>query len=344
MDFRRISPGELARALSSGEPPLVVDVRRRAAFGERPLRIDSAVPLELDRDPLRIPDVERTRPIVAYCLCKGEASSSRVAHYLVQRGYRNVAVLSGGFDAWLDAKLPLSPLDAERDARAVDWTDVRFDAGGSDAVVRLTPDSAFLPRVAGQNFLSGRTLPLQREMASLFVDMVDSTSLVLRSSAEQVLEVVQAFMEIVVDVGVQHCGDVHDFQGDGALLYFEGVGEAVPAAFRLREALLERRGTMPTLPLARLSLDVGPIVIGIVGTRFRQAVALVGPSVHTAAKILKLAPPGGIVATEKVLEQARRTSPELAREFRRGDAAHALTDAGSHAASLWIAPLPAVSR
>jgi class 3 adenylate cyclase len=89
-------------------------------------------------------------------------------------------------------------------------------------------------------------------MAVLFVDMVDSTRLVLGATADEVLELLQAFMEIVVDVGVHHCGDVHDFEGDGALLYFEGVGEAVPAAFRLRDGLLERRRSLPALPLPRI--------------------------------------------------------------------------------------------
>ena len=56
------------------------------------------------------------------------------------------------------------------------------------------------------------------------------------------LEILQAFMEIVINVGIYHCGDVHDFEGDGALLYFEGVGEAVPAAFRLRDACTARPG------------------------------------------------------------------------------------------------------
>jgi class 3 adenylate cyclase/rhodanese-related sulfurtransferase len=337
VSFSRISPDELAEALASAEPPLVVDVRRRAAFRERPLRIDSAVPLELDRDPLLVPDVARSRPVVAYCLCHGEASSSRVAHWLLREGYRDVAVLAGGLGAWTARALPLAPLDLARDAAAVRWMEVRLGSGAANVLEELTPDSAFLPRLAGQNFLSGRQLPLQREMASLFVDMVDSTSLVLRSSPEAVLQVVQAFMEVVVDVGVYHCGDVHDFQGDGALLYFEGVGEAVPAAFRLRDALLERRRAMPALPLARLSLDVGPVVIGIVGTRFRQAVALVGSSVHTAAKILKLAPPGGIVATASVLEQARVTSPELAREFRLLDVPGSGAASESLPGLLWIA-------
>ena len=92
-------------------------------------------------------------------------------------------------------------------------------------------------------------------------------------------------------------------------------GEAVPAAFRLRDELLLRRAELPALPLPRLSLDMGPVVIGIVGTRFRQTVSLVGPSVHIAARILKLAPPGGIVATDAIVRHARRASPEFARQF-----------------------------
>ena len=60
-------------------------------------------------------------------------------------------------------------------------------------------------------------------------------------SPEEVLRLVQAFMEIVTEVAIHHCGDVHDFQGDGALLYFTGPGEAVPATFELRQALLAKR-------------------------------------------------------------------------------------------------------
>jgi hypothetical protein len=41
----------------------------------------------------RIPEVPPTRPVVTYCLCESEASSSRVALWLSQAGYRNVSVL-----------------------------------------------------------------------------------------------------------------------------------------------------------------------------------------------------------------------------------------------------------
>jgi class 3 adenylate cyclase len=76
-----------------------------------------------------------------------------------------------------------------------------------------------------------------------------------------VLDLIQAFMEVVVEIGAHHCGDVKDFEGDGAFLYFEGPGEAVPAAFRLRQRLLERRWAVPDLPL-RASRRPRPVVIG----------------------------------------------------------------------------------
>jgi rhodanese-related sulfurtransferase len=65
--FERIDVAELAARLESDAPPLVLDVRTRAAFGVPP-GIPGALPVALDRDPLRLPDVARSRPIVAYCL------------------------------------------------------------------------------------------------------------------------------------------------------------------------------------------------------------------------------------------------------------------------------------
>jgi class 3 adenylate cyclase len=254
-----------------------------------------------------------------------------------------VAVLRGGLDTWISAGFPVEPLRRPEDFPDIPWRELSIDE-----LLRLpdsaspAPDSPFLPRIAGQTFLDGRDLPLKREMAALFVDMVGSTRLVFEKSAEAVLEIMQAFMEIVIDIGAYHCGDVHDFEGDGALLYFEGPGEAVPAAFRLRDELLRRRAELPALPLPRISLDAGPIVIGIVGTRFRQTVSLVGPSIHVAARILKLAPPGGIIATRIILQHARRTNPELARLFVALEPPPAQLEEELGDVHVWVAPPPSL--
>ena len=127
-----------------------------------------------------------------------------------------------------------------------------------------------------------------------------------------------------------------------AFLYFEGPGEAVAAAFALRDELLERRKACPDLPLPRISLDRGPLVIGVIGTRFRQTVALVGPAVHRAARILKLAPPGGIVATEPIIEHTRESDPGLARAFERSDQEFVLDQRHPNPVPIWISPPPRV--
>ncbi len=250
-------------------------------------------------------------------------------------------MLGGGLEAWIEAGHALEPLPDETPVPGLAWKEVPLsEMFRTPETTGIQADSAFLPRIAGQTFLEGRELPLKREMVVLFVDMVASMRLVLGRSAEDVLEILQAFMEIVIDVGAYHCGDVHDFEGDGALLYFEGAGEAVPAAFRLRDELLRRRAELPELPLPRLSLDMGPVVIGIVGTRFRQTVSLVGPSVHIAARILKLAPPGGIVATEAIVRHARRANPEFARQFAPHTGAGEL-DPELAGLETWLAPASA---
>ena len=338
--FRRIDAATLQGALEAPTPPLVLDVRRTGAFAERREKIPGAIPLALDSEPIRIPDVKRTRPIVAYCCCSGATSSGRVARYLLEEGYEDVSILEGGLQAWVDAGQPLAPVDFEVDIAAVPWKDFEIGAARGPAGVPLSPNTAFLPGVAGQSFLDGRELPTKRDMVPVFVDMVDSTELIVHRSAVEVLELIQIFMEAVIDVGVYHCGEVHDFEGDGAFLYFEGPGEAVPAAFRLRDELLERRGKHPDLPLPRISLDQGPLVIGIVGTRFRQTVALVGPAVHRAARILKLAPPGGIVATEPIIEHTRESDPGLARAFERADQEFVLDQQHPDPIPIWIARGP----
>jgi class 3 adenylate cyclase len=156
-------------------------------------------------------------------------------------------------------------------------------------------------------------------MVILFVDMAQSTALLYQHSAEEVLALTQAFMEEVTEITVAYCGDVKDFEGDGALLYFEDVGEAVPAAFALRDALLAKRQAYPALPLPRLSLNLGPLVIGIIGSRFRQSIAMIGPALTIAARLLKHAPPGSIIATAALLHAIRQVRPELAARFRPGE-------------------------
>ena len=308
MNLPRIAPEALLHRLELPEPPLLLlDVRRPGSLQKHPFGISGAVPIVLESDGPQLPDVDRVQEIVAYCLCAGQASSTRVAQWLIEAGYTRVSILEGGLPAWRAANLPIWQVIARPDLR---WTPL-------DRLLPTSSESGPSTLLAERAFLAGVSLPVRREMAVLFVDMVNSTSLLTTQPAERVFTLVQAFMEVVVQVAVQHCGDVHDFEGDGAMLYFSDVADALPAAFALRRQLFRARSVHALLPPARIALDTGPLVIGYVGTRDRRGLCFIGPSVNTAARILKQAPPGGIVATARVIKKGRRSAPECTEQFAR---------------------------
>jgi class 3 adenylate cyclase len=69
-----------------------------------------------------------------------------------------------------------------------------------------------------------------------------------------------------------------------------------------------------------MSLTVGEVVAGLVGSSVRHTVALVGPSVNIGARLLKQIP-AGIIASGEVVDALRLEAPALANEFQLRDLA-----------------------
>ncbi len=189
--------------------------------------------------------------------------------------------------------------------------------------------------------------PIRRRLTTLFADIAGSTSLLVHHPPEVVLGVVQGFMTLVTEVASAHAGTVKDFEGDGALLYFASMKNAVKAALAIRGRLAEGRcsiacGDGPGIA-ARMSVTVGEVVVGVVGSSMRQGIALIGPSVNIGARLLKHAPPGTIIASGEVFEELQRDAPRLADEFHQFDATFVVPGADGMTVSTYVVPpLPAV--
>jgi class 3 adenylate cyclase len=236
---------------------------------------------------------------------------------LKAEGFESAFALQGGLLAWEQAGYATVSITTEQDRITNPGAGIVPTNGASETPV-ASPAAAhahtFLPGLVG-NYLAQQELPLRKELTVLFVDIADSTATVVHQPPEVALALVQSFMEVVTNIALAHCGDVKDYEGDGALLYFESVTEATQAALAIRGALA-RMQTAHSDPLqARLSLNVGSVVIGVIGTALRRSVALIGPSINLAARLLKQVPPGGIIATETVVERLRQEAPDLAQQF-----------------------------
>ncbi len=187
----------------------------------------------------------------------------------------------------------------------------------------------------------GDGLPERRRLTTVFVDIAGSTSLLVHHQPEAVLGVVQCFLKLVAEVAAACRGNVKDYEGDGALLYFDALRDGVEAALAIRAALAEGRcdadcGGGPGVE-ARISLTAGEVVVGRVGSSSRPGMALVGPSVNVGSRLLKQVPPGGIITTGEVFESLRREAPGLAEEFRLGDAEFAVPGADGMRVATYIA-------
>jgi class 3 adenylate cyclase len=182
---------------------------------------------------------------------------------------------------------------------------------------QVTPLAEVQPFVSGlvAHSLAQPGLPIQRELAVLFVDIADSTRTVVRQPLEAALVIIQRFTRLVTEIALAHCGDVKDYEGDGAMLYFRSVEQAARAALAICAALAAAKEKEGFHLQARLSINVGDVIIGEIGSPLRRSVTLIGPMVHVAARLLKHIPPGSIIAPQAVVERLRRDAPEAASQF-----------------------------
>jgi adenylate cyclase len=131
-----------------------------------------------------------------------------------------------------------------------------------------------------------------RDVGVLFVDLVGSTSMADNRPPQEVVQLLNAFFDVVVEVVHEHGGLINQLQGDAALAVFgapvlhpDPAGAALAAACDLVAVLNER------LPGAGVGVGVsyGPAVAGNIGAESRYAYTVIGDAVNEAARLTELA-------------------------------------------------------
>ena len=106
---RKLRPVRMVKAsdlAESGDNVMVLDVRSHGYYEKGTKRIRGSSRLEPNAVSEQAAGLPKDRQIVLYCTCVREATSSKVARALEDRGLM-VSVLEGGFRAWKKAGLPL---------------------------------------------------------------------------------------------------------------------------------------------------------------------------------------------------------------------------------------------
>jgi rhodanese-related sulfurtransferase len=143
------TPDKLNTLLGAFPPPLLIDVRRPAAFDASERMLPGAIHRDPDRLGEWAGDLDIGRPIIVYCV-HGHEISQGAAAALHDRGFV-ASYMEGGFEGWAARALPLQPKPAaptlwvtrERpkvDRVACPWLIRRF----------IDPDARFLYVPPGQ--------------------------------------------------------------------------------------------------------------------------------------------------------------------------------------------------
>ncbi len=247
-------------------------------------------------------------------------------------GLGGMALFAGGGIVYFAARATAAPVRAVRDAVE------QVERGDLDVTVAVIDDSELGLMQAGFNRmvhglrereqlrdLFGRHVGEEvarqalsgevelggelREVAVLFVDVIGSTAMASERPANEVVELLNAFFDVVVDVVTEHGGWINKFEGDAALAVF-GVpiadGDPYSGALAAGRELAQRLRTEVDGLEAGIGISAGSAVAGNVGAERRYEYTVIGDPVNEAARLCELAKDreSRVLASSAILDRA----------------------------------------
>lgn len=243
-----------------------------------------------------------------------------------------VALLFGGYVAFLAARALADPIAGLRTALAqledgdldvsvpvYDATEVgRLQAGFNDLVAGLRERERLRDvfgrhvgeEVARQALDRGADLGGEVvEVGVLFVDVIGSTRLAASTPPKELVDALNRFFTVVVDVMESRGGRVDKFEGDAALVVFGAPSPhpspATGALTAARELAARLRDEVTDLQAA-VGVAHGSVVAGNVGDVRRHEYTVIGDPVNEAARLTEAAKDhdGRVLASGRAVEAA----------------------------------------
>lgn len=156
----------------------------------------------------------------------------------------------------------------------------------------------------------------RRELTVLFVDIRGFTPLSERAEPEEIVEILNEYLDLAANCIFKYNGTLDKFIGDAAMAIFNAPllledhpMRAVEAAWAMKEGsaalerrLIERFGFGVKFGLG---IHTGPAVFGNIGSKSRMDYTAIGDTVNTAARLESNAKPGQIILSDAVYQAVK---------------------------------------
>ena len=156
----------------------------------------------------------------------------------------------------------------------------------------------------------------KKELSFLFTDIRGFTTLCEGMKPEEVVAVLNRYLDLETEIILNNHGDVDKFVGDEMMAFFEGPlkeENACRAAMQIRHAMMEEkeRREKEGLPVVAIGIGIntGNVVFGSVGARDRMDFTSIGDTVNLAARLegANKAYGSKSIITEAVYEKVKDT-------------------------------------
>ena len=139
---------------------------------------------------------------------------------------------------------------------------------------------------------SGLVSSTQKELAFLFTDIRGFTSLCEGMAPDQVVGILNRYLDLETEIILDNHGDIDKFVGDEMMASFEGPDKEVNAcraAVSIKKAMAEERERCLKKGLQAVDIGIGinsgSVVFGSVGARDRMDFTSIGDTVNLAARL-----------------------------------------------------------
>jgi len=155
----------------------------------------------------------------------------------------------------------------------------------------------------------------KRKVTIMMTDLRGFTALSERLKPEQVVQMLNSYFEVMVDVVLQYNGTINEIIGDALLVIFGAPQEmsdraqrAIACAIEMQNAMAKvnernRKEGLPELEMG-IGLNETEVIVGNIGSSKRSKFTVVGSGVNMASRIESYTVGGQILISESVCQDA----------------------------------------
>ncbi|NIO05992.1 MAG: hypothetical protein GTN74_15750 [Proteobacteria bacterium] len=155
----------------------------------------------------------------------------------------------------------------------------------------------------------------KRKVTIMMTDLRGFTALSERLKPEQVVQMLNSYFDVMVDVVLQYNGTINEIIGDALLVIFgapqemsDRAGRAIACAIEMQNAMAKVNDQNRAQGLPELEMGIGlnetEVIVGNIGSSKRSKYAVVGSGVNMTSRIESYSVGGQILISESVRQEA----------------------------------------